>query len=127
MTQPVNLNIVKWLKLCDAADMAAMRPDPHAEVLAAEAGRLTTVTTPRTTMADTALITSFRWDCTAYGLAGALTRTLLAPGLLTKSHLVRTLLSPDQPPARVALPVPEAPPSAEVEEPSWMRRADIGG
>lgn len=122
---PVNLNAVKWLKLCDAADLAATRPEPHADTLAAEAGRLTTVTTPHTTMADTALITSFRWDCTAFGLAGSLTRTLLAPGLLAKSHLVRTLLTPDAPRGEVALPVPEV--AAETEEPAWTRRADIGG
>lgn len=126
MTAPVNLNVVKWLQLCDAADLAAMRPDPCAEGLAAKAGKLTTVHALPHTMADTALTTSFRWDCTAYGHAGALTRTILAPGLLAKSQLVRALLTPDQPRGRVALPVPETPP-VEVEAHAWTRRADIGG
>ena len=130
MTDPVNLNAVKWLNLCDAADKAAVRPDPCADDLALLAGRLTTVTATKFNMADTALTTSFRWDCTAYGLAGPMTRVILAPGLMAKSALVRRLLTPGEPPLRDALPVPDRLPSAEAiaaDPPAWTRRADIGG
>ena len=126
--KPVNLNTVKWLHLCDLADEAALRRQPNraADGLAAAAGRLTTVVPPHEGQADTALVTSFRWDCTAFGLADPGRRSMLAPGLAAKSQIVRHLLTPADDPARVAQPLPEVPP-IEAPLPLWTGRADIGG
>jgi len=125
MTPPVDLSKVKWLNLCDLADRAAMRPDPFADDLPVAAGRLTTVKPLPFVPADESLLSSLRWDCTAYGLAGPATRRILAPGLQAKAQLVRLLLTPPDPSGTaVSLAVPEAP--APVAEPVWLGRADCG-
>lgn len=129
MTAPVDLTKVRWLALCDQADIAAIgsRLSGRAvDDLPIAAGRLTTVTPLPHVPADTALLASFRWDCTAYGLAQPITRRILAPGLQAKAQLVRLLLTPPDPSRGAeALPVPE-PEQAEAP-PAWARRADIGG
>lgn len=124
MTPPVSLNAVKWTQLCDQAEQAArlMVPNRAGDDLAIAAGRLTTVTPPHATMADTALATSFRWDCTAFGMAAPEVRAVLADALKVKARLVRALVE-GRPPEGTAAAMPvEA-----VEVPAWARRADIGG
>lgn len=125
MTSLVNLNVKRWLDLCDYAEAAAnsrLGPEKVAE-LATAASRLTTIHALPFNMSDTAMTTSFRWDCQAFGLASPLSRTLLAPGLLAKAAIIRDLLSPAAPKGEAALPVPVPP----VEPPSWTQRRDIGG
>ncbi len=122
MTAPINLSAQRWLNLCDMAEAVANSRADRLEVLVKAAGRLTTVHPLPYNAPDTTLLTAFRWECSAFGLAGAITRRILAPGLLAKAALVRALLTPGStPPQAVALPVPEA------DEPAWVRRADIGG
>lgn len=123
MTSPISLDAQRWVRLCDLAEAVANGRDldGHAELVKA-AGRLTTVHPLPYSAPDTTLLTAFRWDCTAFGITGPLTRSILAPGLLAKAALVRALLTRDgAPPQAVALPVPVADP------PSWTNRADIGG
>lgn len=126
MTAPINLNAVKWLQLCDQAEQAArlILPNRAADDLAVAAGRLTTVTPPHATMADTALATSFRWDCTAFGMALPEVRAVLAEALKVKARLVRALVD-GQPPEGAAAAM--APPLPAEEPPAWNQRADIGG
>lgn len=128
MTKPVNLNAVKWGQLCDLAEHAAVRlSEDAAAELALRAGRLTTVTAPHSTMADTAMTTAFRWDCVAFGLAPAEQRPVLAPGLLIRSSIVRAILDGRTPdPAAVAERAVAFRPEMQ-PDPAWMRRADIGG
>lgn len=125
MTAPVSLNAVKWLQLCEQAELAArlILPNRAADDLAVAAGRLTTVTPPHATMADTALATSFRWDCTAFGMALPEVRAVLAEALRVKARLVRALVE-GRPPEGTAAAMPA--PVAE-EPPAWALRADIGG
>lgn len=125
MSAPVSLNAVKWLQLCDQAELAArlVLPNRAADDLAVAAGRLTTVTPPHATMADTALATSFRWDCTAFGMALPEVRAVLAEALTAKARLVRALVEGHPPEgAAAAMSVPAA-----GEPPAWTQRADIGG
>ncbi|MFN4296951.1 MAG: hypothetical protein ACK4FB_08915 [Brevundimonas sp.] len=123
---PVNLNAVKWRQLCDQAEQAALlrQPNTAADELAKAAGRLTTVTPPHESMADTALATAFRWSCTAFGLADPGRRSVLAAGLVAQAALVRRMVDPDAPEAAEALAVPTLAPE---EPPAWTQRADIGG
>lgn len=126
MTRPVNLNAVKWEQLCDAAEHAAVRLSDEAGAdLSLKAGRLTTVTAPHSTMADTALCTSFRWACVAFGLAPADLRPVLKDGLLVQSSIVRQIVGGRTPePTAVALRAQAFDPA---DAPAWTRRADIGG
>lgn len=119
----VSLAAQKWLGLCDHAEDAARMLRPVvADDLANAAGRLTTTTPPYKGADQFALFMSFRWDCTAFGLADPLLRATLADALAVKARLVRALLKPGAPDAgAAALPVPPA------EEPRWAQRADIGG
>lgn len=121
----VSLNLEKWLRLCRQAEQAALLtvPNPAADDLAVAAGRLTTITEPLTTGFVTALATSFRWDCTAFGLAAAEYRAQLAEALAAKARLLRAMLSPDPVGEAVAMPIPEH----EQPLPAWQMRADIGG
>lgn len=123
---PVNLNVVKWEQLCDAAEHAAVRlTDETAADLSLKAGRLTTVTAPHSTMSDTALCTSFRWACVAFGLAPAEMRPVLKGGLVTLSSIVREIVGGRTPePTAVAMRALAFDPA---EAPEWTRRADIGG
>jgi hypothetical protein len=131
MTKTVNLNAVKWGQLCQQAEWAgATYAEDACAELARQAGRLTTVTAPHSSAADTAMTTSFRWDCTAFGLAPPSWRPSLAPGLLTKARLVRAIVEGGEPdPAAVVVqskaPLGDA--AAMIMGPAWMRRADIGG
>lgn len=126
MSAPVDLAKVKWLALCEQAERAVtLRHNGAAEDLPLQAGRLTTVKPVPFVAADEALLNSFRWDCTAYGLAQPITRRLLAPGLLAKAQLVRLLISPPEPtPGAAALAVPED--AADAPLPAWTARADCG-
>lgn len=128
MSAPVDLSKVKWLALCDQASVAALlRPlCPAADGLAIVAGRLTTIKPLPFVPCDEALLTSFRWDCTAFSLAQPITRRILAPGLQAKAQLVRLLLSPPDPLGGAeALAVP-AEPENEPHVHAWLRRPDCG-
>lgn len=129
MSAPVNLDAVKWLKLCDQAELAArlLLPNPAADNLAVAAGRLSEVSPPIAATPGRILATSLRWDCTAFGLALPDVRALLADALVVKAKLVRDLLEGRTPePGAVAKPVPGAVTMVE-ELPRWAGRADIGG
>lgn len=121
----ISLNVQKWLRLCRLAEQAALliAPNTSADELVTAAGRLTTVTEPLTSPRLTALATSFRWDCTAFGMAAPEDRPQLAEGLRSKAALLRRMLTPrpEPSPVAVAVPVPSGDPQP------WLRRADIGG
>lgn len=124
MTAPISLNRRRWLDLCTQAESAAQirLPNAAADQLPIAAGRLTTVTPPVNGMAVTAMFTSFRWDCTAFGMALPNVRRVLADGLIRKAAVIRALIDDlDPAPVAVAMEVPEA------EPPAWTQRADIGG
>jgi hypothetical protein len=122
MPAPISLDAQRWLGLCSMAEASVHSRSARLEELVKAAGRLTTVHPLPYSARDQTLLTAFRWDCTAFGLASDVTRPALAPGLLIKAALVRSMLIPGAtPPQGVALPVPEA------EPPAWARRADIGG
>lgn len=122
----VSLNVEKWLRLCRQAEQAALMyvPNVAADELVVSAGRLTTVTDPLTSAFMISLATSFRWDCTAFGMAAPQDRAVMADGLKAKAILLRQLLEPSEPPPSLAAAMPV--PSVETL-PSWQRRADIGG
>lgn len=122
MTPPVDLNAQKWLRLTDLAFRALARPDQLADELVIAAGRLTTVTPPHHTMAETAAATAFRWACPAYGKAAPADRAGLAPAVEALARAVQAIVAPGAPPpAAMAMPLPTP------EVPAWTRRADIGG
>lgn len=124
----VSLNVEKWLRLCRQAEQAALLHSPNtaAKDLHIAAGRLTTITEPLTTPFVTALATSFRWDCTTFGLALPEYRALLADELGLKARLLMRLLTPEPEGVSSAVAVPPIEAAPAVAHP-WQARADIGG
>lgn len=111
-----------WAALCDRAERAAVLtlPNRAADELGLEAGRLT-MSPVGEGMADAALTTSFRWDCTAYSKATPERRLHLAPGLIAKAALVRAIVDP-------TTPEPTAPVSDRDDpRPERRPRLDIDG
>lgn len=141
MTRPVPFNLAAWRNLCDVADRASLAAaaDPWgriapecvraADELPLLAGRLTTITPPNVTMAQTCLVNAFRWTCCAYGRARPEARRALAPGLRVMSAMIRELIEPAPPPsdaAATAAPAP-APLIDDDPRPEAQPRRDVFG